>query len=76
MEQKTKNYERVIGKNGKFCDNAFSNMGKFGSDSKILKFAEVVRKIQILDKEFLVNDIMEIQKHKKHTINLVLLPID
>lgn len=51
-------------------------MGNFGSDSKILKFSEVVKKIQILDKEFLVNDIMEIQKFKKHNINLVLMDID
>lgn len=46
------------------------------SDNKLLKFADVVRKVQVIDKEFLVNDILEIQKYKKHNVNLELMEID
>jgi len=76
MELKTRNFEKTMGRNGKYCENAFSNMGNLNSDNNILKFAEVLRKIQVLEKEFLVNDIMDIQKFKKHEINLVLMEID
>lgn len=77
MELKTKNYARTIGRNGKFCEKAFSNMGNnINSDNKLLNFADVVKKIQVIDKEMLVNDIMDIQKHKKYSINLELIEID
>jgi len=77
MELKTKNYARTIGRNGRFCDKAFSNMGSnINTDNKLLNFADVVTKVQVLDKEMLVNDILEIQKYKKNTINLKLIEID
>lgn len=77
MELKTKNYARSIGRNGKFCEKAFSNMGSnINTDNKLLNFSDVVKKVQVIDKEMLVNDIMEIQKYKKNSVNLELLEID
>jgi len=51
-------------------------MGGSNSDNKGLNFADVVRKIQVLDKEMLVNDILDIQKYKNNTVNLQLIEID